>query len=208
VATGDGSHCERCGADMLTGKKAPRTYKPMVRRWEAGLPFERRLRLFLAVEAGVISIGLLGAWLAGSLFAFLVPWLVLTAMVTVLLGSYDRLDLSRDERGRVLLTKSWRICFLEREPVRIPLVGHESVVVGQAHDVDFWDWLGVACLIPFGIVPGLCWWFYAFNQVSFYAALTKDHGYPATILYQGWKEEQAKDIAKVMRDVCEMPGEV
>jgi hypothetical protein len=206
VVTEAATHCERCGADLVTGKKPPKTYEPLERRWEAGLPLGRRLRIFLLAQAVFILEGLLGAWLLGSPAVFLAPWLIFTVLLTVLLGTYDRIDVTRDERGRVVLTKTWRICFREREPVRIRLREYEGVTIGQKHDVDFWDWLGVACWLPFGVVPAIVWWFYAFNQSSFYVALTREHGYAATVLYQGWNEEQAKEIAKVMCDVGELPA--
>jgi hypothetical protein len=205
VVAAEASHCERCGIDLSTGAKPPKTYKPVKRRWEAGLPLERRVRLYLAAQGVVIPAGMFAAWLLGSWVAFVAPWLIFTGLLTVLLGTYDRIDVSRSERGRVLLTKTWRVCFREREPIRIKLLEHEGVVTGQAHDVDFWDWLGVACLLPFGVVPAIVWWFYAFNQTSFFVALARDHGFPATILYQGWNEEQAKEMARVVREVGEMP---
>ena len=59
--------------------------------------------------------------------------------------------------------------------------------------------IGVALL--FGILPGLVWWFWAMQQDTHQVALTKDHGYPERILYRGWSESRAKEMATKMSPV-------
>ena len=38
-----------------------------------------------------------------------------------------------------------------------------------------------------------------------FVALTKDYGFPDTMLYRGWNEALMRDIAKTVRDVGGLP---
>jgi hypothetical protein len=200
-----GPTCERCGADLDTGKVQPKVYQPLERDWHSGLSLESRVRLFVIAQLIVVPLGLLGAWWSGSLALFLGPWIPFTGLMAFLLGTYESVHLSRNKRGQVRVTKTWRICFKQQEPATYKLAEYEGVVAGQTHEVDFWDYLTAVLLLVFGIIPGVVWWLYAMQKVSFYVALGKDHGYPAVMLYKGWNEPLAMDIADTIRKADEAP---
>src|SRR5262249_2674933 len=50
--------CVACGFNLATGEKAVQVYEPLVRRWEAGLPFGRRMAIFLTAQCVVLPLGL------------------------------------------------------------------------------------------------------------------------------------------------------
>jgi hypothetical protein len=116
-------------------------------------------------------------------------------MTSFLLGTFDRLDLVRDDRGKVTLTKTRRICFFTAYALPIDVRGHEGIVTGRSNEVTGWEWLVFFFLLVSGIIPGLVWWYYIIHKITFQAALARDHGYPAAIVYQGWDEAQMRDIA-------------
>jgi hypothetical protein len=206
IVAAEAEVCDRCGVNLKTGKKPPRVYQALEKRWEAGLPLSRRLRLFLIAQAVFVPLGLFGAYTMGSLWLYLTPWVGFTALLAFLLGTFDRVDLSRTSRGKVHLARTWRVCFWELQPVSVRLAEYEGVVTGKFREVDFWDWLVLLTLLSMGLIPGLLWWHFAFRHATFFVALSKDHGYPELTLYRGWNETQMKDMARVLREVGEYPG--
>ena len=93
-----------------------KAYEKITRHWEAGLPLERRWRIFLAADAAALALSLVGAWLDDSLFLFLGPWLFGTILLAFVLGTFHRLDFSQGETGKLHLTRSWRLCFFAQSP--------------------------------------------------------------------------------------------
>jgi hypothetical protein len=200
--------CRKCGFNLDTGEAARRRrFTPVQVAWDAGMRPVWRRTLFLTAQAVVVSLGLLAVWSQGlSIFAFLCPWLCFTPILAFLLGTYDRLELARNERGQVRLTKTWRICFLRRPATVIRLREYESVSTGVEAESGCWEWLIFAFLfLGCGVIPGILWWYYAIHKVTHFVALTKHHGFPELMLYRGWSGEHMRDIAETLRDVAELP---
>ncbi len=55
-------------------------------------------------------------------------------------------------------------------------------------------------LIVSGLIPGLIWFYLAIYKVTFHVSLSRDHGFPAYIVYSGWDEMQMKEIAFALRE--------
>ncbi len=194
--------CTSCGYDQKTGVKIAKTFEPVQRAWEAGWTFERRRKVFIIGQAVVVPLGLVGAFSSGSVFLFLGPWLLFSAMTGYLLGTWDRVDLTRNKKGKVVLKQTWRFFFLA-QPTRAILLGdYEGVASGKWRDPDFWDWMIALFGFFMGIGPGVLWWYFFIHKDTFYVALTKDHGHPELHLYRGWKEEYMKDMAGTVRAVA------
>jgi hypothetical protein len=197
--------CVTCGFNLETGQKAVKVYEKVERFWEAGMPLQKRLRLFALSQCVLLPLALFGAWWGERPLAFLMPWLIFTGLLAFLLGTFDRLDLCRNKRGRVVLTKTWRVFFFPQAPVPIALREYEGVATGPAQSSDTINWVVLVCLLLAGGLPGLLWWLFAFHQESYYVALTQNHGYPELILYQGWSQERAREISQTLHDVAGLP---
>ena len=197
--------CAACGFNRETGKKPPKVYEPLERHWEAGLTLRSRILVFVAFQAVALPLGLFCSLAFDEVPGFLCCWLVGTVMAAFLLGTYDRVDLARNKRGRITLTKTWRVCFVARPPDTIRVSDHEGVVTGRSRDVGFWDWFILFMLLPMGLIPAVVWYFYTINHDSFQVALCRDHGYPETVLYRGWSQEHMRDIARTLSEAAEMP---
>ena len=197
--------CPECGFNRTTGKKPPRVYEPVERHWVAGLPLPTRLVLFIAFEAVILPLGLASAILIDEVPGFIFCWLLGTAMAAFLLGTFDRVDVARTKRGRVTLTRTWRVCFLPRPAETIRVSEYEGIVTCRTRDVAFWDWFVLFMLLPVGFIPAVVWFFYTINRDSYQVALAKDHGYPETVLYRGWSEEHMRALARGLSDVTELP---
>jgi hypothetical protein len=211
---GEESHCPRCRKPMKAGdvvcvscgfhlrrrKKLVKEYQPLVRQWETNHPFRWRLTLLVTVHGLSLVLGLIATLSAGEgLAAYLAAWLFGGMMMAFLLGTYERIDLTRDRRGRVELTQTWRLCFLALRTTPVPVRGHAGVVTGRSSEAGFWEWFILLCLLP-GLIPAVIWWYVTIHKVRFHVALSRDHGYPATRVYRGWNEEQMNDIAQTLSD--------
>jgi hypothetical protein len=113
--------------------------------------------------------------------------------------------MTRNKKGRVQLSKTWRVCFLAQPTITIRLSQYEGIVSGRTRDVSFWDWLIFFVVLPAGVVPAILWWWYAIYHDSYQVALSQDHGYPEMILYRGWSEEHMRDIARTLQEATGMP---
>jgi hypothetical protein len=200
--------CVRCGFHLKKRKKVTKTYQPMERVWETNAPLKSRLPLFVVCSVAFFISGLIGVLNGGvetGVFVFF--YLLVSTMAAFLLGTFDRIHLIRDTRGRVELTKTWRVCFIPRPPQRINVRGYEGIVSGRHRDVTSWDYLILMMLLISGIIPGLIWWYLAMYKVSFHVSLSRDHGFPSYILYSGLSETQMREIAHTVRDAAGLPYE-
>ena len=195
--------CVRCGLDLRTNQKTTKVYQRVELEWESGLSFRARLRLFAAGQVFCLAMGV-GAFLAGALPAFALGWLVWTAMTGFLLGTFDRVNLARDERGKTALAKTWRIFFWPQATQPIRLSEYEGVTTNRVEEVGNWDSVNLLLLQPRRNTAGQCFYF-AIYRPTYQVALTSDHGYAACILYRGVKHTQAIAIAEAVRDVTGLP---
>jgi hypothetical protein len=194
--------CTSCGFDLKKGAKVAKTFEPVQRTWEAGWSFDRRRMIFIIGEVTTLSLGIIGSISLGAPLLFFLPWLLFTLLTVYLLGTWDRIDLTRNKKGRVVLKQTWRFFFLARPTKTIPLGDYEGVSSGKWRDPDFWDWMITLFGLFMGIGPGVLWWYFFIHKEMFYVALTKDHGHPELFLYRGWKEWYMKDMADAVRKVA------
>ncbi|HTU18933.1 MAG TPA: hypothetical protein VMG10_12810 [Gemmataceae bacterium] len=193
--------CVRCGFHLKKRKKVARAYQPTERVWETSAPYRTRLMAFVSCEAAGLALGLTGVfWGGADLGVFIGAFLGLTAMLAFLFGSYDRIHLTRDPRGRVQLTKTWRVAFFALPPQTIDVWSYEGIVSGRHREISAWEYLIFFLLLFCAVVPGIIWWYLAIYKVTFHVSLSRDHGFPSYILYSGWSEMQMKEIAYTLRD--------
>ena len=197
--------CFHCGFDRTTGKKIERVYQKVDKHWAPGLPLRTRLGIVLGVEALALVVTLGWVFAGADLFALLLGWIIGAALLAFVLGTYPQINLRRNSKGRAFLTKALRICFIPLAPAIVDWRKYEGVVTGKRHDTDVWDWLIVVMLLPYGVFPALLWWIYVIRPDQFHAALSKDHGFPALLLYRGHSADLAKEIAVAIHDVTGLP---
>jgi hypothetical protein len=193
--------CTRCGFDFRRRTKRKRTYQPLHASWETNLALKKRLTIWGALQGASVAVTLtFNAFVAMDPAGFVLSWLGFAAMTAFLLGTFDRIDLERDTRGRVKLVKTRRLFFFIAAITPTEVVGFEGVSTSRSNEVTGWEWLVFTFLLICGVLPGLVWWFFVIHKVTFHVALTRDHGYAAVIVYQGWSQEQMWEIARTLSD--------
>jgi hypothetical protein len=193
--------CVRCGFHLQKRKKVAKTYQPIDREWETNYSLGTRRTVFIVCEIVSSALGLTGVfWGGADLGVFVGAFLLFTAIMMFLLGTYPRIRLTRDARGRAQITKTWRAGFYALQPKTTDVRGFEGIVSGQHRDVTSMDYVMLLVLFVSGIIPAIIWWYLAFHKVTFHVSLSRDHGYPAYIVYSGWDQMQMKEIAYALRD--------
>jgi hypothetical protein len=191
--------CLECGLDLRDGVRTKTVYDVITRRWDAGLGRPVRFVCFIAWQCVATLPMLWGMTHEGHAIYAIGVWIWFSLMAAFLLGTYDRIDLHRNARGKVRLVKTWYFCFVPREPKIIDLVQYEGVVTGQAHELEFSDYLVLFALTFFFVAPGIFWYFAFMRRDVWFVALTKDHGHPDLWLYRGWSGQRANEISTTLR---------
>jgi hypothetical protein len=190
--------CAACGFNLRTRKKAARTYEPMARSWETNMSLRTRL-LWLAAGEGLHFVFATVLVLAGSsAWPFFVSWPLLTVLLCFVLGTYARIDLVRDTRGRVRVAIQWRAFFVPLPPQKTEVRGFEGVTTGEWHDAGFLEWFVLFSLLPWGLLPGIIWWYNTMHKEHFHVALARDHGHADVYVYRGRSQEQMHDISEAL----------
>src|SRR5262249_7673780 len=104
--------CERCRHDPTTGQKAPRAFERIDKEWEGGWPFEKRIAVFAGLQVvNILTLAISVSTGYGWTITFFGIFLFV-AMQAFLLGTWDKLSLTRTTKGKVTLTRTWRVCFV------------------------------------------------------------------------------------------------
>ena len=194
--------CSACGF-LLVAKKPSR--ESVAYRWEGGWPIRRRVIAFGICQALALTAVIAGIAAGLSPLTLVLPYLMYTAMTAFLFGSYNWVDLTRNNKGKLRLTQTFRICFLTRPPATLRIRDYEELAAGVEHQFDTMDWIMFLFLLLCGILPGLWWRFYVGSRNTYYLALCRDHGYPVVTLYRGWNREQMEDMAQTIGSVASLP---
>ena len=186
--------CVRCGYHLTKRKKVAKTYQPIDRLWDTNGSRQGRLTVFWCMEIFSLVMGLIGVFVGWANLGMFMPF---SRTRDQCRGScWVRLIASNSMRGylrgRVRLTKTWYVCFFARQPQTTAVSGYEGIASGRHRDLGQWDWLIFFFLILSGVIPGLIWWYFAIHKINFHASLTRDHGYPAYMVYSGWDGSRSK----------------
>lgn len=199
----DAESCEHCNWNREAGRVLPKVHAPFSQTWEAGWSFRSRCALFLICQLLNVATALLLIWGRGEMPTTIGGWLAVSAMQAFVLGTYDRLALSRTSRGKVVLTKTWRVCFRPLTPRAIRWREYEGIVV-QRRNAGLLEWLMVLLLVP-GIILPILWWWHVIRPGRALVALTQNLGDPVCQLYAGTNEDRAEEIARAVSDLTHLP---
>jgi hypothetical protein len=190
--------CTSCGFNLKTRKKAGRTYETLARSWETDMSRVTRLTWLAGLQAFHLVLLFMSVVGGGDWWGFVMAWPFLASMLCFVLGTYDRVDLTRDERGRVKVVVHWYFFFVPTRPQETEVRGFEGITTGQWHDAGILEWIIFIDLLMLGIIPGIVWWYNAIHKPHFHVALARDHGHSEVYVYRGRSQEQMNDIATTL----------
>jgi hypothetical protein len=193
--------CNHCGFNRQTGETLQRVHEWVDKEWEPGLPFAMRLLCFVAVASVTLALAAVVSFAMDEWGTMVTAWLTGTVLFAFVAGSYCRVNLTRNPRGKVRLTKTWRICFIPLAETNVKWKQYEGIIVVRTHELGMWDWLTLLFFFMAGVIPAILWWIYVMSPDEFDVALTRDHGCPTLVLYRGHSEKMAKDIVANIRNV-------
>jgi hypothetical protein len=196
--------CTSCGFNLRTRKKAKKTYEPIARSWVTDLTLPQRLLGLAAFQVLHIFLAMLGAFVLDTGAApFFVTWPLMAALACFVLGTYDKIDLVRDTRGRTTITIRWHFFFVPTLPQETQVRGFEGIVTGQWLDAGFLEWFVCFSLLPVGVIPAFIYWYLAIHKPFFHVALAQDHGHAAVYVFRGHSSDMMNDIAQT---ICNATG--
>ena len=101
--------------------------------------------------------------------------------------------------------RTWHICFIPLNPAEIRWRKYEAISVGTSHAGDFWDWIILVVLLPFGLIPAVIWWICMIQPGQFETALCTGHGFPEQILFHQ-PTATADELAAVLHEATGLPN--
>jgi hypothetical protein len=195
--------CEKCGWDRAAGRKLPKTYPPVHHTWEAGWPLQFRVAAFAVCLGLDVATAALIYVVDGRAVTSAGGFVVMVVCQAFLLGTFDRLDLTRTSKGKITLTQRWRVAFWPLEAKALRWREHEEVRVLHA-EPGMMELVMFFVLLP--MLPiAVAWYWFVIRPGHVKAALCKSLGDPVTPLYLGTNTERAEEIAKVVGAVTGLP---
>ena len=199
----DAPACDRCGWNRAAGRKLAKAYAPIHRTWESDWSLQARLTAFAACQ--VLNVGTAAFIYAVDHRAVTstVGFLFMVACQAAVLGTFDRLDLTRSSRGKVTLMQQWRIAFWPLEPKSLRSRECEEVRVLHA-ETGMAEYVMLMILAP-SVLPAILWWWFVIRPGHVKAALCKSLGDPVMPLYLGTNTERAEEIAREVSAATNLP---
>jgi hypothetical protein len=197
--------CVHCGFNFETKTKAKRVYEPIHREWQSGWPIQRRLALFMGMQFINLLLLVVSLFSGYSICAAIVPILMTVGLQAFLTGTFDKLILTRDSKGKVRVTRICSYAFFARPPITVRWKSHETVSIVQSNEFSVIDWAFVIILLGYGILPGVLFYWFVLRPDKFTVYLCKDHGFPETAIFRTQNEELSKEIQTTVSEVTLLP---
>ncbi len=193
--------CNHCGFNRVTCATLVREHDEVDKYWPSGPRLAVRFGAFVAIQGLALAAMVLVALADDNVLGLTITWLLGAVLLAFVLGTYPSIHLTRSKRGKVKLTKTWRLGFIPLGAADIRWREYEGVVMGKMNHTDFGDWMTLVLLFFWGVVPAIIWWLYVVEPDHYDVALSRDHGCPALLLYRGHNDKTAMEIASTIRKV-------
>jgi hypothetical protein len=119
--------------------------------------------------------------------------LITVGLQAFLVGTFERLNLKRTEKGKVTVQHTWRYAFLARPTETVRWKEHEGVTITR-DSADLMEWVFALILLGYGCIPGILFWWFVVRPDKYTVTLTKDHGSPTTPIFRTTSEQRAFEV--------------
>jgi hypothetical protein len=199
----DATLCVHCGVEFGTRtKKAKREYTPLFREWEAYLPFDLRLKIFFGLQALNVVFAVLSLVFKQTDFGFaLFSALIVQAGVQAFLcGTFDKLQIKRNAKGKTEITKHWRFLFVPTPPQKIDWkVSHGTAIVAT-HNPGPLEWGVMLYLLCAGCLPGLIFYWFVIKPERYDVVLCDLHGSTDQAIFRTTNRDMADTICTTINE--------
>ncbi|MFO0936092.1 MAG: hypothetical protein U0798_06195 [Gemmataceae bacterium] len=198
----DATLCVHCGTDLATKKKKPkREFTPFFKEWEAYLKFDLRLKIFIALQAVNLVLAIFTAIIRGfDVLAFLAFMVVQGGLQAFLLGTFDKLTIKRNAKGRTEITKTWRFFFIPKAPEKIDWKVSHCTAIIATHNPGPVEWGVMIYLLCFGCVPGLLFYWFVIQPERFDIILGDVHGGTDQTIFRTTTRDLADEICTTINE--------
>jgi hypothetical protein len=194
--------CVACGHDLRTGKQLGTAHERFEQSWDTGMPIPLRVALLLILEFFCIVVGVL--LLSVDACSGLCLIFAGTVFLVLLCGTYIKLHLVRTSKGKVLLTRTWCLCFMPALRRQVNVRNYDRILI----DATGTNWTPVLILILLlvaGGIPGLIWWRVALAPANFRVYLKKDRRDEEFSLYRSTDDHRMRDIVEALQELSGLP---
>ena len=200
--------CAHCGYNFETGEKAVRTFQSLSYEWEGGWPLQKRA--FVVIALVVIDfVSLVALTIAGVKGSTPIGMMIFTVFLQAFLcGTYEKLSLSRTQKGKVTMKSQWRVAFVPRPPQTVKWKEYESVTIIHSNNAGFIDWAFGLILFLYAVVPGVLYWWFVLRPDKYSVMLCRDHGFPEIAIFRTLSEERAKEVRDTVCNVTTLPTHI
>ena len=190
--------CVGCGYDFRTRRQLETAHERFEKEWDTGMPLAVRLGLLIALECLCLPAGALTrevVWGLALIFAG-------SVFLVLLLGSYIKLYLVRTPKGKVLLTRTWCICFIPAIRHQVNVRNYDRILI----DASGVDWMPIAILVLLflvGGIPGLLLlaWRLHFAPSRFHVYLKSDRRDEEFSLYHSGDDQKMRELVDTLAEI-------
>jgi len=191
--------CVHCGFNLKTGEKKKRAFQPLNLVWENGWPLQKRITAFFIAQA-INLVLVIGLVIVSEYTVSFIMLIMQVGLQAFLLGTFDTLKLTRNAKGKVTITKTWRYAFIPQKPQIIRWKDHEGLVLIQSNEPDMFSWGMMFILLGYGCVPGILFWYYVIRPDKWDVSLALAHGSADVSVHHGLNEARAREIHAAISD--------
>jgi hypothetical protein len=190
--------CVVCGHDFRTGRQLETAHERFEKRWDSGMPLGVRIGLVLAVG----TLCLFVAALTGDALWGLAIVFAGSVFLVLLVGTYIKLHLVRTTKGKVLLTRTWCICFIPSIRHQVNVRSYDRILI----DASGTDWGPIIILILLFLmcgIPGviLLAWRLNYGPGRFHVYLKNDRRREEFSLFHGANDKQMREVVETLEDL-------
>ena len=191
--------CVDCGYDFRTGRQRETAHEPLERSWDTGMPLALRLGLLCALECVCLPAGALTGHVAEGLALAFAGSVVLV----LLLGTYIKLRLVRTGKGKILITRTWCICFLPAIRHQVNVRNYKVILIDTTRP-NVAGILATMLLLLLCVLPGAVLAYVILTRPTYHVFLKKEHRNQEFLLYQSMDDAKMRELVETLQELAEL----
>ena len=201
----DAAFCVHCGWELVGKRKlkSKREFEEIDKIWYEGWNPATRLQIFITLQFVNVLLIALGMLANGQSFkdASAIGMNVMMnlfnmALQAFILGSFESLHVTRDPKGRCVIVKVRRYCFIPMPGFKIPLNKSAGVGIVASHNPGMVSYVICIYLLFMGCLPGILFFIFVIRPESFHAALCNEFGGTEETLLLCKNRQHAEEVTR------------